>query len=266
MEPTILIKGAGEKASAVAYCLYRAGMTRIVMTDLPVPRAERRTVSFCEALIDWRKEIQGVVAERAEPSTEIITRRWAETKIPVVADPETETLLLVRPGIFIDALMAKQNTGTRIDDAALVIALGPGFRAGKDCHFVVETDPASPDLGRVISEGQAQGNTAIPTSVMGFTAERLLRAPAEGRLVSVKDIGDEVKKDETVGYVNSSPIKAQVCGCLWGLVRDGVVVKKGQKIGDIDPRGQRERCFKIATEAETIARGVLEGIRLFPGR
>ncbi len=71
----------------------------------------------------------------------------------------------------------------------------------------------------------------------------------------------KVETDETIGHVNSSQVKAQVSGCIWGLVRDGLILKKGQKIGDIDPRGKRELCFEIAAESRTIANGVLEAIR-----
>jgi xanthine dehydrogenase accessory factor len=259
----ILIKGAGEKASAVAHCLYRAGFPRIVMTDLPVPRAERRAVCFCEAIIDWRKEIQGVVAERAGPSIEMIDRCWAERKVPVVADPKTEILPLLKPDIFVDALMAKRNRGTTIRDAALVIALGPGFMASADCHFVIETNPGSPNLGRVISAGQADENTGMPTSVLGLGTERILRSPAEGRLVSLKGIGDRVERDEIIGYVASNPIMAPISGCIWGLVRDGIALKEGQKIGDIDPRGRRDLCFQISSEAGTIAENVLKAIDLY---
>ncbi len=46
---TILIKGAGEKASAVAHRLYQAGLRKIVMTERPYPFAERRGVTFSEA-------------------------------------------------------------------------------------------------------------------------------------------------------------------------------------------------------------------------
>jgi len=256
----ILIKGAGEKASAVAYRLRQSGFRKIVMTDLPAPLAERRPVSFCEALIDGQKEVCGVISQKAEPSMASINHLWAEGKIPIIVDPESKILQLVKPDIFIDGVMAKRNTGTTIKDAPLVIALGPGFVAGKDVHFILETNPASPYLGRVISEGQAEEDTGEPTSVLGLTTERLLRSPADGKLFSFKRIGDEVAKDETIGYVNSSQVKAQVSGCVWGLVRDGIILKKGQKIGDIDPRGKREICFVIAAEARRIADGVLEGI------
>ncbi len=260
-EKTVFVKGAGEKASAVAHRLYRAGFKKIVMTDLPVPMAERRGVSFSEALIDWRKEIMGVVAERTEPTMDSIMGKWAQRKISVIADPEATTLQLVKPDILIDGVMAKRNMGTTPQDAPMVLALGPGFKAGKDCHLVVETNPASLFLGRVISEGEAEDDTGTPTTVLGFTTERLLKAPVEGKLISIKEIGDPVEKDEPVAYVDWYRVNARVSGCVWGLLHTGVQVKKGQKVGDIDPRGRRKHCFEIAVEARTIADGVLEGIK-----
>jgi xanthine dehydrogenase accessory factor len=260
-DKTILIKGAGEKASAIAHRLYWAGFRKIVMTDLTVPMAERRGVSFSEALIDWRKEILGVVAERTDPSMDRITKRWAERKIPVIADPESMILKQMKPDIFIDGVMAKRNMGTTLQNAPLVVALGPGFVAGKDCHFVVETNPSSPFLGQVISEGEADENTGTPTSVMGLTTERLLKAPVAGKLVSLKEIGEDVAEGETVAYVDWNGVKAKVSGCIWGLLHNGIQVKKGQKIGDVDPRGRRKLCFEITAEARTIADGVLKGIQ-----
>ena len=48
----VVIKGAGEMASGVAVRLYRAGMRRILMLEIPEPLAVRRLVSFCEAIYD----------------------------------------------------------------------------------------------------------------------------------------------------------------------------------------------------------------------
>ncbi len=259
----ILIKGAGEKASAVAHLLHQAGLRKIVMTDLPGPLAERRGVAFCQALIDGKKEVCGVMSKKAEPSMESIKRLWAEGKIPVIVDPESKILRVVKPDIFIDGVMAKRNTGTTIQDAPLVIALGPGLIAGKDCHLVVETNPASPSLGQVISGGQTEEDTGIPTPVLGLTMERLIRSPTGGHLFLLKGIGDDVTKGETIGYVRETPIRARISGIIWGLIRGGVMVKEGQKMGDIDPRGKRELCFRITPEAKTIAAGVLEGIIRF---
>jgi xanthine dehydrogenase accessory factor len=49
------------------------------------------------------------------------------------------------------------------------------------------------------------------------------------------------------------------------LVRPGVQVGKGLKIGDIDPRYRRELCFAISDKALAIAGGVLEGILIYYG-
>ena len=107
------------------------------------------------------------MAERTEPSLENILRTWGEGKIAVISDPKTLTLRTLNPNIFIDAVMAKENTGTTVRDAPLVIALGPGFVAGKECHMVVETNPDGMRLGKVILSGEADRNTRKPTSVMG---------------------------------------------------------------------------------------------------
>jgi xanthine dehydrogenase accessory factor len=260
---SILVKGAGEKASAVAHRLHQYGLRKIVMTELPMPRAERRGVSFCEALIAGQKYVCGVASQRAAPSMASINRLWSEGKIPIIADPETKILHLIKVDILIDGIMAKRNTGTKIADAPLVIALGPGFVAGKDAHFVIETNPASPHLGRIISKGQAEEDTGIPTSVLGLTTERLIRSPAEGCFGSLKEIGDKVREGEMLGVVNSRAVKAPISGCIWGLIIGGLKVKRGQKIGDMDPSGERKRCFEITAQAQAIAEGVMNARRTF---
>jgi len=56
----IVIKGAGEMASGIAYRLHSAGLTRILMTDIQEPLAVRRTVSFCEAVYEGKAEVEGI--------------------------------------------------------------------------------------------------------------------------------------------------------------------------------------------------------------
>jgi xanthine dehydrogenase accessory factor len=53
---------------------------------------------------------------------------------------------------------------------------------------------------------------------------------------------------------------AKTDGILRGLIRSGIHVSEGLKIGDIDPRGGRPSCFTISDKALAIAGGVLEGI------
>jgi xanthine dehydrogenase accessory factor len=263
LDPIVLIKGAGEKASAVAHHLHQGGFRKIVMTDLPHPLAERRGVSFCEAILDGRKEVRGVVSQRVRPLLPEIRQGWDEGWIPVIADPETKILNSLFPDVLIDAVMAKRNIGTSISMASLVIALGPGFVAGTDVHLVVETNPASPCLGRVIFNGTAEEDTATPTAISGFTRERLITSPWKGTLWTMKTIGDPVGKDELIAVVDDLPILATIPGVIWGLIRNGLPVKRGQKIGDIDPRGDPKFCFEITPQARLIADGVLKGILEF---
>jgi xanthine dehydrogenase accessory factor len=44
------------------------------------------------------------------------------------------------------------------------------------------------------------------------------------------------------------------------MIRPGTPVRKGLKIGDIDPRGIKAYCFTISEKALAISGGVLEGI------
>jgi xanthine dehydrogenase accessory factor len=77
---------------------------------------------------------------------------------------------------------------------------------------------------------------------------------------NVLAIGDEVKRDATVCYVGDAEVKAALSGVVRGLIRDGMTVKKGVKIGDIDPRGKKEYCYTISDKARAIGGGVLEAI------
>jgi xanthine dehydrogenase accessory factor len=161
--------------------------------------------------------------------------------------------------VLIDAILAKENRGTRLDDAHLVIALGPGFWAGRDAHFVIETNRGH-RLGRVIEEGEAEPNTGIPGEIAGLTWERVLRAPCAGRFQSHRSIGDPVSQGEIVAEVEGIPIKANIPGVMRGLLRDGLKVKEKMKVGDVDPRGIQQHCFTISEKARAIGGGVLEAI------
>ncbi|MGZ3615146.1 MAG: selenium-dependent molybdenum cofactor biosynthesis protein YqeB, partial [Thermodesulfobacteriota bacterium] len=131
--------------------------------------------------------------------------------------------------------------------------------AGKDVHLVVETNRGH-NLGRVISKGAAEADTGIPGEIGGYTIERLLRTMKKGIFHPQKSIGERVNKGAVVAVVDDFPVIAKISGVVRGLLRDGVEVKKGMKVGDIDPRGKRENCFTISDKARAIGGGVLEGI------
>jgi len=201
--------------------------------------------------------VEGVTARRA--TLEQIPALLEAGLIPVLDDPEGRAVDRLRPEVVVDAIMAKRNTGTRLTDAPLVVALGPGFRAGRDCHAVVETARGH-FLGRVYWEGEALPNTGVPGEVGGATAERVLRAPADGIFQSCAQIGDLVEAGQIVAWVNGRPVQARLRGVLRGLLADGLEVHAGMKVGDVDPRAERSHCFTVSDKALSIAGGVLEAI------
>ena len=249
-------------ATGVAHRLFHSGFL-VCLTEIPQPLAVRREVSFCEAIHEGQKTVEGVKAIRVEGEAEI-HQGWAEGCIPILVDPQCRVRRELNPGVMIDAILAKTNTGTRINDAPLVIGLGPGFRAGTDVHLVVETNRGH-NLGRVIEWGEAEPNTGIPGDIGGYTWERVLRAPSAGRFIGRKKIGDRVEKGEMVAEVKRLPVHSQISGVLRGLLRDGERVEKDMKVGDVDPRATREHCFTISDKARAIGGGVLEAIlRRYP--
>jgi len=252
------IKGAGEMASAVARRLYKANIRKIFMLEAPNPLAVRRMVSFCEALHEGRQTVEDVTAVRVDTPGDIACT-WSRGEIAVMVDPDWSSLEIINPDVTVDAILAKKNLGTTPREAPLVIALGPGFSAGDDAHVVIETNRGH-HLGRIITCGPAAPNTGIPGSIAGITRERVLRAPAAGRFHAVRPIGDLVKAGDLLGRVDDHKILAPLDGALRGLLRSGTAVTRGEKIGDVDPRGKIEFCPTISDKARAVAGSVLEAI------
>jgi xanthine dehydrogenase accessory factor len=253
----ILLKGAGDLGTGVAWRLHRAGFP-VIITELAQPRVVRRTVAFASAVYDGAITVEGVTARRAESFADARTLLDAGI-VPVLVDPETRAREFFAPQVLIDAVMAKRNAGTRIADAPLVIALGPGFTPGLDCHAVIETNRGH-NLGRVLWDRAAEANTGAPGEVGGKSAERVLRAPVEGRVTSAVRIGDMVVRGQVIARVGGYEVRAPFDGILRGLMHDGIVVQAGMKIGDVDPRAEREHCFTISDKALAVGGGALEAI------
>jgi xanthine dehydrogenase accessory factor len=253
----ILIKGGGEMASGVVQRLVRSGF-RVCITEIPEPMAVRREVSFCEAVFEGRKEVEGLVGKRVS-GKEGVLRAWEEGEVPVIIDPECAIRKILSPDVLVDAILAKRNTGTSLGDAPLVIGLGPGFCAGRDAHFVIETNRGH-RLGRVIEEGEADPDTGIPGDIGGYTWERVLRAPAGGRFQGMKKIGDRVTKGEVVAEVGGVSLETRISGVLRGILHDGLLAEPNMKVGDVDPRTTRETCRTVSEKARAIAGAVLEAV------
>ena len=254
----IVIKGAGEMASAVAWRLYRAHLSKILMLETDNPLAVRRAVSFCEAVFDGRQKIEGVEAVRVRGVSDTLSA-WKAGKIAVAVDPQWRLSRKIHPDVVVDAILAKSNMGTRLQEAELVIGLGPGFDAGSDVHLVIETNRGH-NLGRIIPAGSAESNTGIPGSIGGYTEERVLRASNDGKFIPRKSIGDTVTVDDIIGFVEKTAVGTQIGGVVRGLIRPQTSVKIGMKLGDIDPRGRQDYCFTISEKARAIGGAALEAV------
>jgi predicted deacylase len=99
-----------------------------------------------------------------------------------------------------------------------------------------------------------------------------IRAPLAGIFSEVVSLGDVVTKGDVVARVypedDSSPgdILAPFDGKVRGLLSSGQSVKKGFKVGDVDPRGEEVDETLISDKARAVAGGVLEAILLLRSR
>lgn len=260
----IVIRGGGDLATGVAFRLHKVGFP-IVVLELEQPLVVRRRVALAAAAFEGQVAVEGLQGQLVS-SVEQAQILALEGTIPVLISPKLPSWnKLARANtkidvpILIDARMAKRNIDTTMDQAGLVVGLGPGFTAGVDCHVVVETRRGH-RLGRVIWNGSAEPNTGTPGIVAGKGAERVLRAPVTGRVSWRYAIGDIVDAGNQIGSVAAVPIEVPFAGVLRGLIAPGLEVPVGLKIGDLDARKDVAACFTISDKALAIGGGVLEAI------
>jgi xanthine dehydrogenase accessory factor len=270
----ILIRGAGELASATAHHLYCQGFERILLVDRRYPKAVRRKVCYCEAILDGCQTLQGVTGRFTAdlPAVES-THRQREIAVGVM---NFEAVLQTwKPDVFIEATMQRRNWGLTRDLAPIVIALGPGYVAHKDCDAVVDT-VRGPQIGNILEDTGDQLADEPPAEIMGYSEERTLKAVRDGIFFTQRSIGDEVERGERVGTVvsvygvddyrrgvpvdASYSITARIGGVIRGLLRDGVPVKAGDRIGDVDPRGTTDDLDHVSDKSHRVAEGVHEAL------
>ena len=275
--PLIIVRGAGDLASGVLAAIHISGF-RVLALETANPSAIRRTVAFGEAVRLGHCTIEGIEArliakEQAAAVISACTDEAAANKseanyagfIPIAVDPTGELISELQPAAVVDAIIAKKNCGTRLDMAPLVIALGPGFTAGKDAHIVVETMRGH-NLARLIYQGTALPNTGVPGLVGGESALRVIHAPAAGILRVIHDIGDSVTRGEIIARIIQADgsiidVAASLNGIIRGMLPDGFVVRNGLKMADIDPRlTELNNCFTISDKARSLGGAVLTAL------
>ena len=258
--PFVIVRGAGDISTGTIHRLFRAGFG-VLALESERPSAIRRRVAFSEAVYEDSATVEGVTAVRVD-SVEKAGEVLARGQVPLLVDPTGESIRRLRPAVVVDAILAKRNLGTTIDMAPLTVALGPGFEARRDVHYVIETMRGH-DLGRIIASGSAAPNTGIPGVIGGYGIERVIHAPAAGVFRMRRDIGSVLAAGEAVGFIDTPegpiPVQTKIAGLLRGILRDGYPVPKGFKLADVDPRlDQLKNCAMISDKARCIAGSVLE--------
>lgn len=254
----VLVRGGGDLASGVILRLHRSGM-KVVVSELAQPLAVRRTVSFAEAVYEGAHTVEGVIGRLVAPDQ--IPSVLEAGEIPVIIDPAADLLFNFPFLVVVDARLIKKRADPLPVNVPLHIGLGPGFHAGENCDAVIETR-RSHTLGRVYWHGTAQPDSGLPEG----DPSRVLRAAQEGIFVGHKRIGEPCEAEELVAEIQSTtddsntPILAPLRGILRGLLRDGIRVSKGLKVGDIDPRNDSSACYLVSDKALAIGGGVLEAI------
>jgi len=257
----ILLRGGGDLATGVALRLHRAGI-QVVIAELAQPLAVRRAVSFAEAVYEGVHTVEGITARRVGPNQ--LSAALAAREIPVLVDPAAQILLT---SLFflavIDARLLKTSPTPLLAGVPLHIGLGPGFQAGLNCQAVIETR-RSHTLGRVYWDGSSQPDSGQPEG----DPRRVLRAAREGMLAARAAIGEHIEEGQVVAVIREKgkgkreqfPVVSQLRGVLRGLIRDGIHVNEGLKIGDVDPRDDASACFLVSDKALAIGGGVLEAL------
>ena len=260
----VVIRGAGDLATATGIRLHKAGFS-VVHLEVAQPTVIRTTVSFATAMFDGTTTVEGVTARKCEIAD--VFHVLDDGEIPVIADPDCKILETLNPVALVDAILAKKNLGTNKSMAPFTVALGPGFEAGKDVDVVIETQRGH-RLGVLIREGFATPNTGIPGIIGGYGKERVMHTEAKGIYRPVAKIGDLVKANQIVAYVDteegeSVPVITTIAGKVRGMLHEGLYVPVGFKVADVDPRGEATDHLTCSDKARAISGSVLEAIMGF---
>jgi xanthine dehydrogenase accessory factor len=217
-------------------------------------------MAFADALVDGQATLDNVTAVRCEALGELVAALDAHLIVPVFAGGFRELLDAVQPDVLIDGRMRKRSQPeSQRGLAPLTIGLGPGFVAGSNVDFAIETSWSAP--GEIVRSGPTLELAGEPNPINGVGRERYVYAPAAGVFQTHQHIGSLVDEGEIVAHVDHRPIAAPIAGMVRGLVRHGTPVRWGKKVLEIDPRGVNAVVTGVGERPSRIADGVLRAVQ-----
>ncbi|HUB63356.1 MAG TPA: xanthine dehydrogenase [Methylocella sp.] len=258
--PFAVILGTNEIASAVAVNLYHGGYG-VVLSHDPLPPVIRRKMAFHDALFDDPVIVGGVAARRVDTGLEILSS-FRSTKDVIITELGLLDLIVLRTiDILVDARLQKyQVTPDLRPLARFTIGLGPGFTAGANCDFAIETRPAK--TGRIIEQGATDEADGVARRLGSAGAERFVYSAMPGRWHTAIEIGTRIFKDFIIGHLGGEAVRAPFDGILRGVVRDGIEVPAGVKLLEVDPRGRAANWTGTDSRARTIATAVSKAVSI----
>jgi xanthine dehydrogenase accessory factor len=256
----VLVLGCGDVGSAVAHRLFSLG-AKVVLCDLESPAHARRGMAYTDALFAGSATLEGVTARRVDGFEGILQCWRTGDAIPVVTNPESEILDAIAIDVLIEATMRRNRVPPDLRPLArLTVGLGPGFAPQVNCHVAIETQWGEL-MGSVVREGATAPLAGGPKALDGVTRGRFVAAPSAGLWRSDAVIGEPVHAAQVLGLLGEQPVRAPIDGILRGITHDGVHVRAGQKIVEVDPRGAPQ-VFGLGERPVAIAHGVVSALGL----
>jgi xanthine dehydrogenase accessory factor len=256
----VLVLGGGDVGSAVAHRLFLAGL-EVLIAERAASAHARRGMAFTDALFDGSAVLEGVEA-RWQPDLPAVLSCWRDARrIPVVTMSEAGLIAQLGFDVIVEATMRRQAEPADLRAVvALAIGIGPGQIPGCNCHVAIETQWGEA-MGRVLRDRAAAVRSGGPRALDGVTRERFVPATREGTWRTQATLGQRVAAGETLGWLDGEAMCAPINGTLRGLARDGVEVRRGQRLIEVDPRAAPE-VRGLGERPRAIAHGVAEALGL----
>ena len=197
--------------------------------------------------------------------------RWPRSKrrspprafVPVLVDPRGEALARLRAGIIVDGRMAKRNLGTSREQARSSSASGRGSsrawtftpswrrsaaRRSGGCGGAARRRPTPESRRR---SGARRPGASFARRATAFSGVACASASRWARAGWSARWGTSRSTPKSPGWSAAS-------------LADGVPIGRGEKVGDIEPRGTAVDPARISDKARAVAAGVLEAALIGP--